>query len=85
MYSINSPSTGVKMLLRDFNANVGKKGMFTLTNLNESSREARDDGRVEIVKFYRINTIGEIVLSNVLHTIPYEVLCNVFCLLESGL
>jgi hypothetical protein len=29
---------------------------------------------VKIVKFYRVNTIGEIVLSNVWHTIPYEVL-----------
>jgi hypothetical protein len=81
------PKYGMKILLGDFNANVGRKSRFTLTNLNESSREASDDGRVKIVKFCRMNTIGDVVLSNVLDTIPYEVLRNIRVLswLESGL
>lgn len=35
------PKYRMKMLLRDFNANVGRKGMFTLANLNESLCETR--------------------------------------------
>jgi hypothetical protein len=59
----------MKILLGDFSANVGRKGTFTLTNLSDSSCEARNGGRVKIVKFCRMNTTVEIVQSNVLCTI----------------
>lgn len=35
----------IKIELRDLNANVKNKGMFTLANLNKSSHEGVGDGR----------------------------------------
>jgi hypothetical protein len=74
------PKYRMKILLADLNANVGKDDRFTLTILNDISGEARDCGRVKIVKLCDINATGKYVLGKVMYAIPYEVLSCILTL-----